>query len=152
MPLPINCVATTMSYVSKPMLLKEKPFVDMEEINIQIEPSKTYFSDGCVEAAETDEMDLLQEKSKINPDEPTNWSSWLLKRSAIISSGALNTVDYLGESLANFFGITTPKYQFEINYHNNLMQEMNAEKVADEENIKEWIQKPQTHVVTTEPC
>jgi len=50
----------------------------------------------------------------------------LLKQSAVIGYGALNTVDYLGESLANFFGITTPKYQFEINYHNNIMQEVSV--------------------------
>lgn len=58
-----------------------------------------------------------------------NWTSWILKRSSTISSSALNTVDYLGESLANFFGITTPKYQFEINYHNNIMQEVSITKL-----------------------
>lgn len=47
-----------------------------------------------------------------------------MKRSTTLGSSALDTVDYLGESLANFFGITTPKYQFEINYHNNIMQEV----------------------------
>lgn len=44
----------------------------MEEINIQIEPSKTYFSDGYVETTEVDEMDLVRGKSKINTDEPVS--------------------------------------------------------------------------------
>lgn len=29
---------------------------------------------------------------------------------------------------------------------------MNAEKAVDEENMKGWTQKPQTNVVTAEPC
>ncbi|XP_026813424.1 protein FAM177B-like isoform X1 [Rhopalosiphum maidis] len=138
---------------SKPILLKEKPFVDMEDINIQIEPCKTYFSDGCVETAGTDETDLLRGESKTDSNESTNnWPSWLLTKSAVIGSSALNTVDYLGESLANFFGITTPKYQFEINYHNNIMQEMKAEKIVNEENMKGWTQQPQKSTITAEPC
>jgi len=43
----------------------------MEGINIQIEPCKTYFSDGCVETAVADETDLLQEQ-KINSNEPVS--------------------------------------------------------------------------------
>lgn len=42
----------------------------MESINVQIEPSKTYFSDGCVETVEADETDLLRGESKIDSDEP----------------------------------------------------------------------------------
>lgn len=41
----------------------------MEDINIQIEPCKTYFSDGCVETAGTDETDLLRGESKTNSSE-----------------------------------------------------------------------------------
>jgi len=41
----------------------------MEGINIQIEPCKTYFSDGCVETAGTDETDLLRGKPKPNSNE-----------------------------------------------------------------------------------
>jgi len=44
----------------------------MEDINIQIEPCKTYFSDGCVETAGTDETDLLRGESKINSSEPVS--------------------------------------------------------------------------------
>lgn len=47
----------------------------------------------------------------------------------MIGSSTLNSIDYVGESLANFFGITTPKYQFEINYHNNIMQEVSISEL-----------------------
>lgn len=36
----------------------------MENINIQIEPCKTYFSDGCIESIEADETDLLRGEQK----------------------------------------------------------------------------------------
>ncbi|XP_025424718.1 protein FAM177A1-like isoform X2 [Sipha flava] len=124
----------------------------MEDINIQIEPCKTYFSDGCVDSAGPDEIDLLREQPKTNSDDSASWSSWIMKQTTSFGSNALSTVDYLGESLANFFGITTPKYQFEINYHKNIMQEMNAEKVSNEENMKGWTQTPQKCIINTEPC
>lgn len=51
---------------------QEKPSVDMESINIQIEPCKTYFSDGCVESVRADETELLGEHLKIESDEPVS--------------------------------------------------------------------------------
>lgn len=49
-----------------------KPFVDMDGINIQIEPCKTYFSDGCVETEGADETDLLRgaPSETVTTDEP----------------------------------------------------------------------------------
>lgn len=41
----------------------------MESINIQIEPCKTYFSDGCVESARADETELLREDLKTESNE-----------------------------------------------------------------------------------
>ncbi|XP_050423908.1 protein FAM177A1-like isoform X2 [Adelges cooleyi] len=126
----------------------------MENISIQIEPHKTYFSDGCVESMPeaADEIDLLRGQPRHELNEPDKWSSRLLKRSTDIASSALNKIDYLGESLACFFGITTPKYQFEINYHNNIVQELNSERISDEENMKGWNPQPQEFVTDTEPC
>lgn len=42
----------------------------------------------------------------------------------------LNAIDYTGESLANFFGITTPKYQLEIDEYERLKEE--KKKMEDE--------------------
>jgi len=44
----------------------------MDGINIEIEPCKTYFSDGCVETIETDETDLLRRELATNSDEPVS--------------------------------------------------------------------------------
>jgi len=44
-----------------------------------------------------------------------NWLPWAWYRTTWLSSKMLDGCDYVGECLANFFGITAPKYQFEIN-------------------------------------
>lgn len=45
----------------------------MDSINIQIEPGKTYFSDGYVEVARADETDLLREEElKTVTDNPVS--------------------------------------------------------------------------------
>lgn len=44
----------------------------MDNINIQIEPCKTYFSDGCVESAKADETDLLNGDLKLDSIEPVS--------------------------------------------------------------------------------
>lgn len=47
----------------------------------------------------------------------------------------LNVVDAAGESLASFFGITTPKYQIEINEY----ERMQEEKRRMEEESAGWV-------------
>lgn len=49
----------------------------------------------------------------------------------------LNAVDYAGESLAGFFGITTPKYQIEIDEY----ERMKEEKRKLEEDSSGWVPK-----------
>ena len=39
---------------------------------------------------------------------------------------SLKVCDYLGEHLASFFGITTPKYQYEIDEYDRMMAEVRA--------------------------
>lgn len=51
------------------------------------------------------------------------WTDWLRFKSMEIAYTALNVCDYLGDSLSSFFGITTPKYQFEID-HFNMMKKL----------------------------
>lgn len=40
---------------------------------------------------------------------------WMWYQTTMAGTKTLQVCDYLGESLASFFGITTPKYRFEIN-------------------------------------
>lgn len=51
------------------------------------------------------------------------WGPWLTHYAKKSGNKVLNVVDSAGESLANLFGITTPKYQIEIDEHNRIQEE-----------------------------
>ncbi|XP_050344376.1 protein FAM177B isoform X2 [Nymphalis io] len=76
-----------------------------------------HFSDGVEEEIEEEKKSLT-------------WGPWLSYQATKSGSKVLNAVDYAGESLANFFGITTPKYQIEINEYERLQEE--KKKIEDE--------------------
>jgi hypothetical protein len=46
--------------------------------------------------------------------------------------------DFLGERLADFFGITTPKYQLEIDERLSMLQEEKEEQLKIEEDVEHW--------------
>ncbi|EFN60269.1 Uncharacterized protein C14orf24 [Camponotus floridanus] len=58
---------------------------------------------------------ILQENSDVETQKNMDWLPWAWHQTTWISSKMLDGCDYVGECLANFFGITAPKYQFEIN-------------------------------------
>lgn len=59
-----------------------------------------------------------------------SWGPWFSHYASKSGYKVLNAVDYAGESLANFFGITTPKYQIEINEYERLQEE--KKRIEDE--------------------
>lgn len=52
------------------------------------------------------------------------WGPWLYHWMLSGGSSALAACDYIGESLANVLGITTPKYQYEIDEYNAILEEV----------------------------
>lgn len=83
-----------------------------------------HFSDGVLEeySSEDDEpaaVTVTNQMSNVDP-KTLNWMPWAWYQTTWISSKMLDGCDYMGEWLANFFGITTPKYQFEINEYYRL--------------------------------
>ncbi|KYN45201.1 hypothetical protein ALC56_00451, partial [Trachymyrmex septentrionalis] len=75
------------------------------------------FSDGVMEEySSEDEVDTPKNKIVSQIDTKNmNWLPWAWYQTTWLSSKMLDGCDYVGECLANFFGITAPKYQFEIN-------------------------------------
>jgi len=47
--------------------------------------------------------------------------------------------DYLGEKLATFFGITTPKYEAEIEEYNRMMEKEKKRKEKLKEEYAGWV-------------
>ncbi|EEB15680.1 conserved hypothetical protein [Pediculus humanus corporis] len=84
-----------------------------------------YFSDGTLEV-ENDNQDIPDSTSECKSLpvnlQKANWFPWMWYQTVAAGSKALELCDYVGESLASFFGITTPKYQFEINEYMRLQK------------------------------
>ncbi|XP_077265832.1 uncharacterized protein LOC143899404 isoform X2 [Temnothorax americanus] len=76
------------------------------------------FSDGVMEEySSEDEVDAPKNNKTVSQIDTKNmtWLPWAWHQTTWFSSKMLDGCDYVGECLANFFGITAPKYQFEIN-------------------------------------
>lgn len=64
-----------------------------------------------------------------------------------VGGKTLSACDYVGESLANFFGITSPKFQFEINeYHRMKAKEAEMQQKEDLE-MGGWTEKNRNNIV-----
>ncbi|XP_003698252.1 protein FAM177A1 [Apis florea] len=76
-----------------------------------------HFSDGDLEEYSEDETDTKSVNKTLNHINPKtlNWLPWAWYQTTSFGNKLLDGCDYMGEWLANFFGITAPKYQFEIN-------------------------------------
>ncbi|XP_015185432.1 PREDICTED: protein FAM177A1 [Polistes dominula] len=82
-----------------------------------------HFSDGDLEEySSEDEVDKSQATKTVAEIDPRalNWIPWTWHQTTFIGTKLLDGCDYVGEWLANFFGITTPKYQFEIDEFHRL--------------------------------
>lgn len=111
-----------------------------------------HFSDGTLEEYSTDEEDTTDYKkdtqlAHIDPKQMT-WFPWMWYQAATTASQTLQVCDYLGESLASFFGITTPKYQYEIEeYHRIVAEEKEMQRKMDME-MGGWVTSSETELKT----
>uniref|UniRef100_A0A1B6GHP3 Protein FAM177A1 n=1 Tax=Cuerna arida TaxID=1464854 RepID=A0A1B6GHP3_9HEMI len=108
-----------------------------------------HFSDGTLEEYSTDEEDGVEPKvvqnnaqqlTAVDPKSLT-WVPWIWYQTTAVGSKTLEVCDYLGESLATFFGITTPKYQFEIDHFNQMVAEEEALKKEQDLEMGGWVSK-----------
>ncbi|XP_017775513.1 PREDICTED: protein FAM177A1-like [Nicrophorus vespilloides] len=74
-------------------------------------------------------------ESALQDPKTMTWGPWMVNRVTTAGSTALAACDYLGESLASFFGITTPKYQYEIEEY----KKIEKEKKEYEEQKRGWM-------------
>ncbi|KAF3429610.1 hypothetical protein E2986_04289 [Frieseomelitta varia] len=76
-----------------------------------------HFSDGDLEEYSEDETDAPPVNMTVTQIDPKtlDWLPWAWYQTTSIGNKMLDGCDYVGEWLAGFFGITAPKYQFEIN-------------------------------------
>ncbi|XP_067011815.1 protein FAM177A1 [Anabrus simplex] len=100
-----------------------------------------HFSDGTLEEYSTDdepdEVDSSHVVSSVDP-KTLPWGSWMWYQTVVAASTSLRVCDYLGETLANFFGITSPKYQYEIDEYKRMMAQEEAAKEEEDIEMKGW--------------
>lgn len=113
---------------------------DSVSVTINKPNAVLHFSDGVDEVIEEQQTSELKAEpaqvSNIDPKSLT-WGPWFSHYALKSGSKVLNAVDYAGESLAGFFGITTPKYQLEISEHERILEE----KKKMEEESAGWVPK-----------
>ncbi|XP_031339551.1 protein FAM177A1 [Photinus pyralis] len=111
---------------------------DAESANIKVRIPKRilHFSDGTLEEYSDDENITPPNETTTAAivDSNASWSSWLLYKSWSAGVMALAACDYLGEHLAYFFGITTPKYWAEIEESKRI----EAENIEKQKQAEGW--------------
>ncbi|KOX69966.1 hypothetical protein WN51_04481 [Melipona quadrifasciata] len=100
------------------IILNESVDTDIQHRKSLRRPKRVlHFSDGDLEEYSEDETDAPPVNTTVTQVDPKtlNWLPWAWYQTTSIGSKVLDGCDYVGEWLAGFFGITAPKYQFEIN-------------------------------------
>ncbi|XP_013161966.1 PREDICTED: protein FAM177A1-like [Papilio xuthus] len=113
-----------------------------DQVNVTIKrPIKViHFSDGIeeeIEEVHTNELASAPHNEDSVDPKTLTWGPWFSHYAKKSGSKVLGAVDYAGESLANFFGITTPKYQIEIDEYERVKEE----KKKMEEESAGWVPK-----------
>lgn len=80
---------------------------------------------------------------------PEGWGPWLLVKLRETGETTLSACDYVGEALASFLGITSPKYQYELEEYRRMV----AEKMEQDAKAKGWTQSPDSdsNEITEQP-
>ncbi|KAK1128908.1 hypothetical protein K0M31_020044 [Melipona bicolor] len=100
------------------IILNESVDTDIQHRKSLRRPKRVlHFSDGDLEEYSEDETDAPPVNTTVTQVDPKtlDWLPWAWYQTTSIGSKVLDGCDYVGEWLAGFFGITAPKYQFEIN-------------------------------------
>ncbi|XP_003700711.1 protein FAM177A1 [Megachile rotundata] len=108
-----------------------------------------HFSDGDLEYSE-DEVDTT-EVNKVEHIDPKTltWLPWTWYQTTWVGNKILNGCDYVGEWLADFFGITSPKYEFEINEFYRLQALENEKKHKQDLEMGGWNPQNQNNLINS---
>uniref|UniRef100_A0A8D8IJJ1 Protein FAM177A1 n=1 Tax=Culex pipiens TaxID=7175 RepID=A0A8D8IJJ1_CULPI len=114
-----------------------------KDVEVQVRAPKRvlHFSDGTLEEYSDDDQDQVDgvgrnEEGTVD-ESKMNWSDWMLHKTCKLGTSVLAGCDYVGEGLASFLGITTPKYSFEIEE----FKRMQAEQQAEDRAIQNFVEQ-----------
>ena len=107
-----------------------------------------HFSDGILEEYSTDEEEreetLKQEAEKDQSQAVTNpsemsWTPWFIYLVWLSATSTLRAADSLGEKLAWWLGITSPKYYYEIQEAKRMLKEEEERKKNMDAEMAGWV-------------
>ena len=107
-----------------------------------------YFSDGILEEYSTDEEEREEarkqeeaekEQSQAVVTSEMSWAPWLLYLAWLSASSTLRAADSLGEKLAWWLGITSPKYYYEIQEAKRMLKEEEERKKNMDAEMAGWV-------------
>ncbi|EZA52530.1 hypothetical protein X777_08009 [Ooceraea biroi] len=110
------------------------------------------FSDGVMEEySSEDEVDAPKNNKSMSQIDTKNmnWLPWAWHQTTWVSSKMLDGCDYVGECLANFFGITAPKYQFEINEYYRL-QALERKTFLQDMEMGGWREQNRNNLISSD--
>ncbi|GBM16159.1 Protein FAM177A1 [Araneus ventricosus] len=112
--------------------------INLTELQRKKAPKRlVYFSDGILEeySSDEDEVDNAAKDTQPLIDPKTlPWIPYFGYKFWWMGSQALAVCDYLGENLAWFLGITSPKFQYEIDQFEKMKEEEELQKHIKAEN------------------
>lgn len=112
------------------------------EVRVRAPKRVLHFSDGTLEEYSDDETDQVDQIEAAPVDESKlKWSEWMRYKTYKLGSTVLAGCDYVGEGLASFLGITTPKYSYEIEE----FKRMQAEQEAEDRAIHTFVEQNRPH-------
>lgn len=120
---------------------------DSQNATVRVKTPKRilHFSDGILEEYSTDEEDNVDNSKNNQEIVNTNnmtWGPWFMYKAWSAGSSTLSVMDTMGEFLASVFGITTPRYYFEIEEY----KRREEQKLRQQEREGGWSQTSNTTV------
>lgn len=117
-----RCPSTAAMRIQATRLCAAEPFTLIRWVSLVVKVFLSNESPFGLENRSRDFMELNNNENRCL-QASLNWMHWLRFKTVKIGSAAVSVCDSLGDSLSSFFGITTPKYQFEID-HFNMMKKL----------------------------
>uniref|UniRef100_A0A182Y6J9 Protein FAM177A1 n=1 Tax=Anopheles stephensi TaxID=30069 RepID=A0A182Y6J9_ANOST len=147
-----------MTKVEIPLKNKSDPsetFIQNEkdvEVRVRAPKKVLHFSDGTLEEFSDDEEDQVDKPAPAPVDESKlNWGEWMRYKTCKLGTTVLAGCDYVGEGLASFLGITTPKYSYEIEEFKRMQAEQQAEDRAIQTFVEQNRPQHTNHSVSEAP-
>jgi len=99
-----------------------------------------HFSDGILEEYSTDEEEREEAERNQQVETPgeMSWLPWFLYLAWMSATSTLRAADSLGEKLAWWLGITSPKYYYEIQEAKRMLREEEETKKKMDAEMAGW--------------